>query len=436
MAEESSLEEIIREEDFFPLLEANIQSFVAACRGFLGRKLEEVNKRLLGQLNEEAELLESFLDDYDARNNKTFASLTELVASIRNMAGVCYMQRHILRRYFKYHLDDDVARVAHFHVESGKSYAFLVQALRDLIQETLREAREGLGLRLLDTPLPAEPLGDPLPRSHLPHDVDEEALGDVEQRIVEIASAYLQSAREILGVTVPRPASHEALRAFVTQKISEERMRTMEGRLHGLQAKYDTCIKNTQIELSDPTLPRLRGHISMGLHLFQYTTGLVHFYERHESDIRSVEAKRRIARVVDKNEVLRLIVDYGFRFAQDYVERGQVHASRLLEEYSKIERLELELPKGGALHARPVSLIVGVVQHHGTPVEMEIDGERVPANSIIQLLMVCGRNHKAKRVVFYGDEKSLRDLKALFEADFGGEGLEKLPPSLSYLREN
>lgn len=434
LKEGTSLAEIIQEKDFLPLLEANTQGLVSACNSFLRHKIGEVNKRIIGHLWEESELLVSFLDDYDARHNRTFSNFAEHAACIRNLVSVCYLQRHVLRRYFKYHLDDDVAQVAQFHLSSGESFEFLIKSISNLGRAILEEGRSELGLRLDDTPLDRHKLSDPLPKSTLPHNVDEEAVGDQGQKIAEIATVYMQAARNILDIGSADGDGPEAIRAFVTTKLPEERVRNLEALVHGLQSKYDTHIKNTPVEQANDTLKKLRGHISMALHLLEYCTGLVHFYERHEMDIRSVEAKRRISRIVDKNRLLRLIVNYGFHFAKWYVERGQQYAQALLKEYSKILKLELSMPEGVYLHARPVSLIVSVVQHHGSSVQMEIEGEKVEANSIIQVLMVSGNNSKTRTVVFHGDEKPLEDLRALFEARLGEEGLESLPPTLAYLQ--
>lgn len=435
--EETSLAELISEEDFLPLLQATLRDlgFIASCHYFLEAEIQDVNKRVLGHLNEEAQLLESFLDDYDARNNKTFSNFTEIVASIRNLIDVSYIQRHILRRYFKYHLDDDVAQVAEFHLKSGESYEFLVQSVKDLVKDFLAEATDVLGLDCSKRNVAwANKMTDPALKSHLPHNVDDEVISNAEASIAQIANGYLQSAKVLGTITLSETESPRELRDFVTKTIPEERCRQLEAMVHGLQSKYDTYLKNTQTEQSNPMLPKLRGHISMALHLLEFTTGLVHFYERHENDIRSVEAKRRISRLVDKNEIVSLIVKYGMHFAQRYIERGQAYAEAMLQEYSKINSLELTLPDGVYLHARPVSLIVGVVQHHGAPVQMEIEDEKVEANSIIQVLMVSGSYPKANAVTFYGDEAPLADLKRLFDAKLGEEGLEDLPPELDYLR--
>ncbi len=433
MKEETSLEEIIPEKDFLSILEENTQGFFASCKKFLEHKIDEINKRIIGHLHEESELLVSFLDDYEARNNKTFSYFSELVACIRNLIGVCYQQRHIQRRYFRYHLDDDVAQVAQFHLGSGESFEFMISSITRLAREALEEAREVLGLAIFDAPIDRLKLPDPMTRSTLPNNIGEEMLVNLEEPITKIASVYVQAAKEISTIGTADKKSPDAIREFVTQKIPEEWVRNMEAKLHGIQSKYDTYIKNTHAEQANEILPKLRGHISMALHLFGYTTGLVHFYERHETDIRSVEAKRGIARLVDKNEILRLIVDYGFHFARGYVERGKRYAEELIRAYSRIIKRDFILPEGVILHVQPLTLIANIVQHHGTPVQMEIDGDRVEANSLIQLLNACGRNHKARTVTFYGDEKPLRDLEILFKTGLGENGLGALPQSLEFL---
>jgi len=435
LKEETSLAEIIREKDFLPILETNAQAFFASCNTFLENKIDKINKRIIGHLHEESELLVSFLDDYNARNNKVFAYFSEIVACIRNLIRVCYLQRHILRRYFKYHLDDDVAQVAQFHLSSGESFEFLINSLTELAKEVYREAREVLGLKIKHKVIERLNLPDPIPKSTLPDDITEDLIANPEQPIVEISTVYLKAAKEIASISEVDRDSPNEIKDFVTLEIPEERVRNLEATVHGLQSKYDTHVKGTRVELKDETLLKLRGHISMALHLLEYTTGLVHFYERHETDIRSVEAKRGIARLVDKNEILRLIVNYGFHYARLYIMRGQPYAEILIKQHTVTIKMDLTLPEGLYLHARPVTLIVSIVHHHGMPVQMEIEGEKVEANSIIQLLMACGGNHKTRKVTFYGDEKPLNDLKALFEARLGENGPDSLPPSLHYLKK-
>ena len=96
--------------------------------------------------------------------------------------------------------------------------------------------------------------------------------------------------------------------------------------------------------------------------------------------------------------------------------------------------LVVELPEDLKLHARPASLVVGIVGHYGTPVELELDGQRCNAGSILELLVTVGSNPEARRYVFRGDENPLRDIGLLFQSGLGERGMDALPEQLAYLR--
>ena len=87
------------------------------------------------------------------------------------------------------------------------------------------------------------------------------------------------------------------------------------------------------------------------------------------------------------------------------------------------------------LHARPLSLIVSIVRHHGTAVDLVIDGESSVANSIMGLILFVGRHTGAQEVRFRGDRRPLEDLRLLFEHGLGENGMDHFPEQLWYLRD-
>jgi phosphotransferase system HPr (HPr) family protein len=123
-----------------------------------------------------------------------------------------------------------------------------------------------------------------------------------------------------------------------------------------------------------------------------------------------------------------------FYLAHRALQSGVPIARVLLPEYTNIQQLELELPTDLALHARPAALIVGIVSHYGTPVEMELGGQKANAGSILELLVAAGSHPGQKRFLFRGDEKPLRDIRTLFQCGLGESGLQLLPEDLDYLR--
>jgi phosphotransferase system HPr (HPr) family protein len=225
------------------------------------------------------------------------------------------------------------------------------------------------------------------------------------------------------------------LRRFQETHFREENVRTLEASVHNLQSKYDTYLRYTPEERRSQTLPLLRGHVSVALHLLEFAILLIHFYERHENDIRSEKTKDSIARIVDKELVLDRAIHFAFSWAREFLIAGKELADALLREFTQLQSVDIDLPEGSLLHARPASLIVSVVNRYGTPVEMEMDGDRANAGSIMQVMILAGTKTGARRVTFRGDVNPLRDLKLLFEAGLGENGTSAFPDELGYLRE-
>jgi phosphotransferase system HPr-like phosphotransfer protein len=122
-------------------------------------------------------------------------------------------------------------------------------------------------------------------------------------------------------------------------------------------------------------------------------------------------------------------------WANRYIQSGADTARSLLPSYTNVLSLELCLPEQASLHARPVALIVGIVNRYGTPVEMEVGGLVANASSILKMLMLVGSNAEERAFIFRGDERPLRDIELLFEHGLGEKGLDALPSELAYLRE-
>jgi hypothetical protein len=204
--------------------------------------------------------------------------------------------------------------------------------------------------------------------------------------------------------------------------------------VHNLQSAYDTYIKNTVIESRDARLPRLRGHLSGALHLLEAVTFLTHFVERHDQGVRDESADKVIGVLVPRSHVQDIILNDLLRWANRLMQSGRPMAEELLPTYITLQELRVELPKNVRLHARPAALIVNIVAHHGTPVEMRVEGHRCNAGSILELLVAVGSHPEAREYVFRGDIHPLRDIGLLFESALGEDGIENLPAALAYLR--
>jgi phosphotransferase system HPr-like phosphotransfer protein len=159
-----------------------------------------------------------------------------------------------------------------------------------------------------------------------------------------------------------------------------------------------------------------------------------HFYERHESELRTELTERILAELVQPTAVQEVILNNLLVNASDVLQAGRHLSEAVLPSYTRVRELEVQLPAGVTLHARPVALIVGIVNHFGTPVEFEIGSRRCNAASILEVLMAVGSTPEVAGFVFRGDERPLTHIALLFEHGLGERGTDGLPEDLSYLR--
>lgn len=422
----------VSEQDFVALLRDRAEAFLTICAVPSGSRW---SKRRFFEVSASADELESFLDDYGARTNRTFSAFTELVASIRGFALAGMQLAHLDRRLESY----DVAE--RLPVEGAEVLEHMREALRFvedrmtlLMGALIDEGRErdvtvlqmGQGQRSEDA-MEVPP--------KLPNNVDLDRIDDDDHRIAKVATSFLSACEMLEAVGIERMDEPDRREEFLRANCSEETARVWEATVHNLQSSYDTYVKNTVLETGDPRLPALRGHVSAALHTLEAVTHLTHFVERHERGLRSDMADSVLQKLVPRSQVRAVTLNRLLVSARAFIVGGAEVAASLLPSYTRVSSVELGLREGIFLHARPASLIVAIVQHHGTPVELEVAGSRCNAGSILELMVAIGSNPEQRTFVAHGDERTLRDLGALFAADLGEGGLDDLPESLIYLRQ-
>lgn len=433
--QETTFEKLILERQFVGLLQAHAEVFFRLSNSLLAPGLESWNKKHFFQLISEADALESFLDDYGARYNRTYAFLTELVASLRWFAHAGYSLTHMLARLESYGAAAWGAQeeLGEARGELERGLAFLRAMAVRLIQGVRVEAQR-LSIELTPEAFPETNFLPVVAKRRLPRSVGQSELVNEEQKIGEVVTKYLRACEMLRNLRVRRIHDPRERHAYFSRTCTEAQARTYEATVHNLQSTYDTHIQNTVLEARDERLARLRGRASAALHLLQAVTHLAHFIERHETDIRSEEAKRKISELVERAEVEEVALNVFLYWAERILQSGVDLAETLLPEYTKRLEVELELPEHLALHARPAALVVGIVNHYSTPVEMEIGGKVCNAGSILELLVAVGSQPRQRRFLFRGDERPVRDIARLFAAELGELGLERLPAELAYLR--
>ncbi|MFT5199285.1 MAG: phosphotransferase system HPr (HPr) family protein [Planctomycetota bacterium] len=431
---EPSLETIIPETGFADLLDSIAGGFANFSSAVLVSSETRWPKRFYFRLHVEADELEAQLDDYGARHNSAFCLLTELTASIRGFASAGLSLTHLSKRMDGYGINRAMEPQAVSALQDGLEQArrFVQSSICRFIEAWWMECEvRGFGLKRSQTPPEALPVAR---RFRLPRDLGNEDLPDEDQRIAEVASKYLQAVDMLKACGLRQESDPSSRRKLLQAGCTEQIARVFEATVHNLQSAYDTYISNTRIEDEDTRLSQLRGHISTVLHLLEGVTHLTHFVERHESGQREEAVEGPLAKLVDRDEVQDLILNNLLAGALAALCAGASLAEELLPRYTDMQTLTVELPEHLSLHARPASLIVAIVTFHGTPVVMEINDKVANAASILEVMVLVGSNLDARIFRFRGDTKPLNDVRLLFEAGLGEEGLQKLPSQLAYLR--
>ena len=424
------------EEEFALLLAERVRLLVYIDTLAQQNTRSRLSRKVYTTLAEQAVLVEDLLDDHDARYNKTFAGMLELVSSLGAFSAVGQSLRmiglHTRASGFLAEKDLDHA----FRQETERAQGFADRCVRVLLAEIHKEAARCCDLDTMDD-IPLQILSQDGVRKRLPHTLGADDHGDVSAVVAAQASLFL-AARKAMVDQAPcqRFDDVDSMRRFVSRICTEQRARILEVKLQNIKSRYDTFIANTPIELENQTLGDFRHALVMSLQLARVLRRLVHFYERHEDDLRTEVSKAAVPELVDKARVLDCILNYSLYYIYQYLDAGAPAAERLLAECSTTRNLELELPEGVILHARPASLIARVVNHHDMPVTITINGDSCYAGSIMQVILLAGRHASARTVSFSGDHTPIRDLQLLFEARLAEDGMDTLPEELDYLRSS
>jgi len=126
---EGSLEQLVPERDFANLLGSRAQDLLRLTNTLSSLQIGGWTKRLFFLLYSEADELESFLDDYGARSNQSYAAVTELVASVRGFSMAGLSLEHLTRRLDNYQVLESLSEV-----EADMARGDL-SAARDWVQE-------------------------------------------------------------------------------------------------------------------------------------------------------------------------------------------------------------------------------------------------------------------------------------------------------------
>ena len=437
MVEPKSLTQIISEKDFLVLAEVPCEQFFNVLFLFKRRNQEkkDISRKFYSNLIQESESLENFMDQYGARENKKWSFFVECLASIRNLSIAAFFTRHILDRYPYYNLKEPSNKENEFKNASIGVLFFLNESILSLLQE-LYAGTEANSLNIsIDSDIQIE-FSDIESNKRLPRNVAEDEVKDEEERVIEVCEKIKHISRLMNDSKISQIEDIKKLKLVVLQKYNENRARLHKNLIHNIQSDFDTYVKNTKLESEHEELKILRGYVSMPLHLLEVSLWLVHFYERHEDEIRPGENRKRISMIVNKDVLLDKIVNFGFFYSQYFINEGNNLADEILKCFSIVVRVELPIPKPLGFHARPCTLVSIIARkYENIDLFVIVDEKKFNAKSVMSLLQVGGlvADKGYQMILFEGDKRVIDDIKLLANHNYCEKG--EIPSRLSYLRE-
>jgi len=396
-------------------------------------KKRDANRKCYSNLIQQAELLESFMDEHGARQNMTWAFFTEYVASIRNLVIAAFYVKHLVDRYPFYNLRDSDEQKEVFFKEAQDALDFLNRSILNLYEECLR-AGEKNHLDFSQDAEDPDQFSEVEVNKQLPKNAEDEQIKEDEDRIIDMFEKMGNVAAMMENMNARVKQKGADLKRIVPEIIDEKKARMVMSLVHSVQSEFDTYIKGTYIQKKHEELKNFRGYISMPLHLLEVTIWLTHFYERHEDEIRQGECKHIISTLVNKEELLSQVVNFCFKYCMYYIREGDLLGKELLKNFVKTVRYELPVPTPLGFHARPATYISLIVRKHNADAFLLVDGEKFNARSVMSLLQAGGAvaDKGYQTIVFEGDKRVLDDLKILADHNYCED--KNIPNELSYLK--
>jgi hypothetical protein len=353
---------------------------------------EVMTRPFLGELLSQAMQIEELLDAYGARSNCQWCLFRALTAAIKLFSDVSYELlhiQHVLPFYRLLPIQNDFVKATQEALDF--TGGVLAQAAGQMA------ARAGqLGFSI-PPDLPGEkPFGEHLSPGQLSHDCAARRAETVAEIVTLLATAFLNLAADSEDVCSASRAKPEEYAAYAAEKVSEERLRSLEFSFHNLQSLYDTHVSGTESEKLDSDLPVLRGHISIVFHLLKTATLFAHYYERH-----LIKQPCGVAGwkepLLSAEGLLAILMNYSVTYVSLYIACGKQLCRDMLKRYAEVGEIEVSVPRYRGFHVRPCTLIAKLVLHYGSDVRMKLDDETYDASAPLQLFRANEKINAGKR---------------------------------------
>ncbi len=357
---------------------------------------ESYNKILirpfLGQLLSQSTQLEELLDAYGAGHNCQWCGFRSLTAVIKLFSDVSYELLHILHVLPAYQL---LPIGRDFTKSSQEALEFTDGVLLRAAKQMLVLANQ-LNLTVPSRNSREKSYIDELPAGQLHRDCETRRIETVSETVTLLATAFLNLAAESRDVRNASRAKPEEYATYVSDSVSEEKLRSLEQRFHNLQSLYDTYVSGTEAAELDTDLPVLRGHISVVFHLLKIATLLSHHYERHVTK-EACDSPHWQKPLVTAKELLAVLMNYSVTHISLYIDSAEHLCQEMLKRYAEVGQIEVSVPPYRGFHVRPSTLISKLVLHYGSEVRMQLAEEIYDAASPLELFRANEKINAQKR---------------------------------------
>ncbi len=393
----------------------------------MGAEHFQLTRPLLSFLLAESSQLEEILDAYGARSNEKWHTYRTHIAMIKNFSTAGYDLLHLQHTIHAYDfqgnypkMEEDTAAAVCF------ISSFLFCSLKLIMSDN----------SALGWPPPEELIGydyaETLPKGSLPKDRIVGLAEDPEHLIIQLATNFLNNTEDAKFLDNAAKCQGPLWRGLNYDQLSEASIRSLEEKFHTLQSLYDTYVSYSNIESRDASLRRLRGHISVVLHLLRIATIFIHFLERHIK-IQGDALFCHKDCVLKSDWYLNLLTHYFCRYSYDFLVGARGLCQSMLKKYAVIGEQEIPAPPYFGFHVRPSTLISSIVRHYGSPVTLMIDKE-YDASVPMNLFLANEWINQLKRQ-FIGEELTKMDeITARLQEEINQKKLQPADAVLELLR--
>ena len=214
--------------------------------------------------------------------------------------------------------------------------------------------------------------------------------------LIYLATEFINLKPEMLLFSKLSTLKKSDYKNYIPDSVSEEKLRLVLVRFHNLQSLYDTYLSESDIELSDPRLKILRGHISFIYHMLKSATDFSHYYERHIVP-RTTSLFFKSLLPIPVERFLEITINFFMKYFMVYFNGAIELCKDVIDCYAEMDEKDVPIPDYRGFHVRPSSLVSKIINYYGGPVKMIFNNMEYNPASPLELFRVNEEINAIKR---------------------------------------